>query len=103
MAEHLQVDRYGAFWLTDAIRPSLDRQIIPRQAYRIETYRDAYARDQDIDAVLDAARLLGLLEAVRPEGLSWRKAERKRFDSRFPSRAPSRGGVGQVRFRHRLP
>jgi hypothetical protein len=43
LAAHLQVDRYGDFWLTDAIRPSLDQQIVPRQGYRIDTYRDAQA------------------------------------------------------------
>ncbi|MCI0637574.1 MAG: hypothetical protein L0Y72_29380 [Gemmataceae bacterium] len=40
LSQHLRVERYGDFWLTDAIRPSLQRQIIPRQAYRIETYKD---------------------------------------------------------------
>jgi hypothetical protein len=44
LAAHLRVDRYGSFWLTDAIRPSLKRQIVPRQGYRIETYRDAKRR-----------------------------------------------------------
>jgi hypothetical protein len=43
MASHLLVDRYGEFWLTDAIRPSLDRQVVPRQGYRLDTYRDARA------------------------------------------------------------
>ena len=43
LAAHLQVDRYGDFWLTDAIRPSLDQQVVPRQGYRIDTYRDAQA------------------------------------------------------------
>ena len=43
LAAHLQVDRYGDFWLTDAIRPSLDRQVLPRQGYRVDTYRDAQA------------------------------------------------------------
>jgi hypothetical protein len=42
-ASHLRKDRYGDFWLTDAIRPSVQRQIVPRQGYRIETYRDANA------------------------------------------------------------
>ncbi len=37
---HLQRERYGDFWLTDAIRPSLQRQVEPRQGYRIETYHD---------------------------------------------------------------
>jgi hypothetical protein len=43
LAGHLQVDRYGDFWLTDAIRPSLDRQVVPRQGFRIDTYRDKRA------------------------------------------------------------
>ncbi|MCI0381009.1 MAG: hypothetical protein L0215_25780 [Gemmataceae bacterium] len=43
LSQHLRVERYGNFWLTDAIRPSLQRQIIPRQAYRIETYKDSKA------------------------------------------------------------
>jgi hypothetical protein len=43
LAEHLRVDRYGEFWLTDAIRPSMDRQVTPRQGFRVETYRDAKA------------------------------------------------------------
>jgi hypothetical protein len=42
-AAHLQQDRYGDFWLTDAIRPSARRQVTPRQGYRVETYRDARA------------------------------------------------------------
>jgi hypothetical protein len=43
LAKHLEVDRYGEFWLTDAIRPSVDLQVIPRAGYRIETFRDARA------------------------------------------------------------
>jgi len=43
LAAHLQVDRYGDFWLTDAIRPSLDLQVVPRQGFRLDTYRDARA------------------------------------------------------------
>jgi len=41
LATHLQVDHYGDFWLTEAIRPSFDLQVIPREGYRIDTYRDA--------------------------------------------------------------
>lgn len=37
---HLQVDRYGDFALTEAIRPSLTRHVVPRQGYRRELYRD---------------------------------------------------------------
>jgi hypothetical protein len=43
LAAHLQVDRYGDFWLTQAIRPSIDLQVVPREGYRIDTYRDARA------------------------------------------------------------
>ena len=41
LAAHLRVDQYGDFWLTEAIRPALDLQVVPRQGYRVETYRDA--------------------------------------------------------------
>jgi hypothetical protein len=43
LANHLEIDRYGDFWLTDAIRPSLDLQVIPRAGYRLDTYKDAKA------------------------------------------------------------
>jgi hypothetical protein len=44
LTAHLQVDRYGDFWLTEAIRPSVDLQVIPREGYRVDTYRDVAAR-----------------------------------------------------------
>ena len=40
LTSHLCMDRYGDFRLTDAIRPSLDLQVIPREGFRIETFRD---------------------------------------------------------------
>lgn len=40
LAAHLQVHCYGDFRLTEAIRPSLDLQVVPRQGYRIDTFRD---------------------------------------------------------------
>jgi hypothetical protein len=43
LAAHLQVDRYGDFLLTEAIRPSLDLQVVPRQGYRVEYYEDTQA------------------------------------------------------------
>ncbi|MCS7046918.1 MAG: hypothetical protein NZO58_11225 [Gemmataceae bacterium] len=43
LTAHLLQDRYGDFLLTDAVRPSLERQVIPRQGYRIETYEDRKA------------------------------------------------------------
>lgn len=41
IAAHLKQDRYGDFWLTDAIRPSVRHHVEPRQGYRVEIYRDA--------------------------------------------------------------
>lgn len=38
---HLGVVRYGDFVLTDAIRPSYDLQIVPRQGYRHDVYHDS--------------------------------------------------------------
>ena len=43
LADHLKVDRYGDFLLTEAIRPSVDLQVVPREGFRIETYRDTQA------------------------------------------------------------
>ena len=43
MIDHLRKNRYGNFTLTDAIRPALFRRVVPRQGYRIETYKDAKA------------------------------------------------------------
>jgi hypothetical protein len=37
---HLGVSRYGDFVLTEAIRPSYDLQVTPRQGYRHDKYRD---------------------------------------------------------------
>jgi hypothetical protein len=40
LEQHLEVFRYGAFDLTDAIRPSLQLPIIPRQGFRHDCYSD---------------------------------------------------------------
>ncbi len=37
---HLEVSSYGAFELTDAIRPSVDLKVIPKQGFRHEKYVD---------------------------------------------------------------
>jgi hypothetical protein len=41
LAAHLALARYGDFELTEAIRPSLDLQVVPRQGFRISRYKDA--------------------------------------------------------------
>jgi hypothetical protein len=38
--DHLRVERYGDFLLTDAIRPSIGLDVIPRAGYRRDTYCD---------------------------------------------------------------
>jgi hypothetical protein len=43
LVAHLQVDHYGDFWLTEAIRPSLNLEIVPREGFRLDTYRDERA------------------------------------------------------------
>jgi hypothetical protein len=37
---HLGVFRYGEFRLTDAVRPSYDLQVVPRQGFRHDVYQD---------------------------------------------------------------
>jgi hypothetical protein len=37
---HLRIGRYGDFALTDAVRPSFGLEIVPREAYRRDVYRD---------------------------------------------------------------
>ncbi len=70
-AVHLRKERYGDFWLTDAIRPSLQRQVEPRQGYRIETYQDARAglKVPVLAAAVSRERLFDLfLELLTPLG-----------------------------------
>jgi hypothetical protein len=98
LTEHLRVDRYGDFWLTDAIRPSLDRQVKPRQGFRVQTYRDAKAgfkvpvlaaaisRENLFDAFLDLLDPLGELVDVvletshETEGADHRDLFREQID-----------------------
>jgi hypothetical protein len=37
---HLGVERYGDFTLTEAIRPSYDLKVVPKQGFRHDFYRD---------------------------------------------------------------
>lgn len=71
LSAHLQIDRYGDFWLTEAVRPSWQRQVIPRQGFRREMYRDpnnnfqvpvlaaAVSRERLFDLFLDLLTPLG--------------------------------------------
>ena len=71
LAAHLQVEHYGDFWLTEAIRPSVDLQVIPREGYRIDTYRDTRAKVEVpvLVAAVSRERLFDLfLDLVEPLG-----------------------------------
>lgn len=52
LSHHLDKDRYGEFWLTDAVRPSMKNQVIPREGYRRENYQDS---DKEIEIPVLAA------------------------------------------------
>jgi hypothetical protein len=71
LAAHLHVDRYGDFWLTEAIRPSLDLRVVPREGFRIDRYRDVRA-GVDVPALVAAVsreRLFDVfLELLEPLG-----------------------------------
>ena len=68
---HLQVFRYGVFDLTDAIRPSINLQVVPKQGYRHDVYVDpmsqmkvpvimaAASRERLFDLFLDMIDTLG--------------------------------------------
>ncbi len=66
LAAHLHVDQYGDFRLTDAVRPSLDLQVVPRQGFRIDTYRDRRAGLQVpvLAAAVSRERLFDLFLAL---------------------------------------
>lgn len=71
MEAHLGVAKYGDFVLTQAIRPSFDLQVTPRQGFRRDLYRDEQSR-ADIPVLMAAAsaeRLFDLfLELIDPLG-----------------------------------
>ena len=70
LTEHLRVNRYGDFTLTDAVRPALDVPIRPREGYRVEIFRDRTARFRlpTLSAAVSVERLfdafLALLEPL---------------------------------------
>lgn len=44
LESHLKIVKYGNFLLTDAIRPSFDLKVVPKQGYRHDSYRDAESK-----------------------------------------------------------
>ncbi len=51
---HLEVDTYGQFRLTDAVRPSMDLKIEPSQGYRHDQYQDEETNTQ-VPVIMAAA------------------------------------------------
>jgi hypothetical protein len=71
LAAHLQIDRYGDYWLTEAIRPAPTLPVVPRQGFRIDVYRDAEARLEVpvLAAAVSRERLFDLfLDLLQPLG-----------------------------------
>jgi hypothetical protein len=71
MEAHLGVSRYGDFILTQAVRPSYDLRVTPRQGYRHDLYRDEQSRT-DIPVLMASASAECLfdlfLELIDPLG-----------------------------------
>ncbi len=68
---HLGVYRYGAFDLTDAVRPSYDLKVVPRQGFRHDAYVDPQSKTS-IPVIMASAtkeRLFDLfMELIDPLG-----------------------------------
>ena len=61
LEQHLQVRRYGEFVLTEAVRPSFDLQVVPRQGYRHDHYHDSETTT-DVPVILASATREQLFE-----------------------------------------
>jgi hypothetical protein len=71
LANHLHVNQYGSFRLTDALRPGLNVPIQPSQGYRLESFRDPISRVRipTLSASVSADHLFDLfLELLDPLG-----------------------------------
>jgi hypothetical protein len=70
---HLGVQKYGRFTLTDAVRPSYDLKVVPKQGYRHDFYLDEEARTKVPVLMASASRerlfdiFLALIEPLGPE------------------------------------
>ena len=58
---HLKVARYGDFRLTNAVRPSYNLEVVPRQGFRHDTYRDEQTK-ATVPVVMAAASTENLFE-----------------------------------------
>lgn len=58
---HLRVSRYGDFELTDAVRPSFGLEVVPREGFRHDVYRDEESRS-DVPVLMAAASKSHLID-----------------------------------------
>ncbi len=58
---HMEVSRYGTFDLTEAIRPSIELSILPRQGFRHDTYVDPTSKSK-VPVIMAAASSERLFE-----------------------------------------
>ena len=68
---HLGVERYGKFRLTDAIRPSYDLKIVPKQGYRHDFYLDEESKTKVPVLMASASREILFdifMELIEPLG-----------------------------------
>lgn len=94
---HMGIDRYGSFQLTEAVRPSYDLQVVPRQGFRHDEYCDeasgdripvlmaAASRDFLLDVLMDLMDNLGpvvdvVLESSHQGGSGHRDYYREHID-----------------------
>ncbi len=69
---HLEISHYGVFELTDAIRPSVDLQVIPRQGYRHDVYLDPSSNTKVPVIMASASRerlfdlFIGMIDTLGP-------------------------------------
>ncbi len=69
LTQHLRVHTYGDFALTDAVRPSLDIPVRPRQGYRTEVFRAGGLRLPVLTAAVTAENLFDVfLDLLKPLG-----------------------------------
>ncbi len=54
LSQHLLIDQYGEFKLTDAVRPSMDLKVKPTQGYRHDVYVDEESQSQ-VPVIMAAA------------------------------------------------
>jgi hypothetical protein len=70
LSAHLRRDRYGDFLLTDAVRPSVDLAVVPREGYRRERFKEEGMTVNRLVAAVSRERLfdtfLALIEPLGP-------------------------------------